>query len=101
MGLPISRESESRMNMKMVAIGGTFFGALAGAVGGYLLAERRLEAKYARIAEDEISEARKYYKTLLKDGELSDPTKLLPKRNSGGTLTEMDKSLAPEETVGG
>jgi hypothetical protein len=89
------------MNMKMVAIGGTFFGALAGAVGGYLFAERRLEAKYAQIAEDEISEARKYYKTLHKEGELSDPTKLLPKRNSGGTLTEMDKSLAPEETVGG
>jgi hypothetical protein len=89
------------MNMKMVAIGGTFFGALAGAVGGYLFAERRLEAKYAQIAEDEISEARKYYKTLHKDGELSDPTKLLPKRNSGDTLTEIDKSSRPENTIGG
>jgi hypothetical protein len=52
------------------------FGAVCGAIGGtaaYLVGSRFLKAKYEKIAEEEIAQAKEYYKVLHKNGELSTP----------------------------
>lgn len=44
-----------------LALGGFVVGAGLGATAGYILASRRLEAKYRQIADDEIEEMREHY----------------------------------------
>lgn len=44
-----------------------------GSVAGYFVAVKRLEAKYAEIAEQEIAEAKKFYSRLNKKDEWSTP----------------------------
>lgn len=52
------------------------FGAVCGLVGGvtaYFVGNHFLKAKYERIAEEEIAQAKEYYKVLNKNGDLSTP----------------------------
>lgn len=51
----------------IVALTAALSGA-AGAAAGYVVAMKRLEAKYAEIADKEIAQARAFYKILDKDG---------------------------------
>lgn len=53
--------------------------AATGSVAGYLVASKRLEKKYAEIAEQEIHEAKTYYRQQNKAGEFSDPSVLAEK----------------------
>lgn len=46
-------------------------------VAGYIYTSRKLKAKYEALSQQEIAEAREYYKTLHKAEEFSDPTTLL------------------------
>lgn len=51
-------------------------GAVCGAVGGvaaYFIGNHFLKAKYEKIAEEEIAQAKEYYKVLHKNGDLSTP----------------------------
>lgn len=47
--------------------------ASAGVGLGYFIAMKRLEPKYSKIAEEEISQAKEYYSVLHKDGKFSTP----------------------------
>jgi len=78
------------MKMKILAAGACVVSAAAGAVGGYFVARRKLEAEYAEIALVEIEEARVFYK---RDDDAT-PEGALAKRRPGGTLSDRDKELA-------
>lgn len=78
------------MNKTILAVGACIVSAAAGAVGGYFFAKRQLEEEYARIAREEIEEARVFYK---KDEDAT-PEGALAKRRPGETLTTLDKEIA-------
>ena len=80
------------MKTKILAVGACIVSAAVGAVGGYFLARRKLEAEYAEIARTEIEEARVFYK---KD-EDSTPEGALAKRRPGSNLSDMDRQVAEE-----
>lgn len=51
-------------------------GAMAGAMGGlfaYYIGNKRMEAKYAALAEEEIAEAKRFYSALNKKGDFATP----------------------------
>lgn len=72
--------------------------AASGTVGGYLVATKRLEKKYAVIAEQEIHEARVYYRQQNKAGEFSDPAVLAEKYEDEdpNVMSEEDEELMGE-----
>lgn len=63
------------MNRRLLAMGLLAF--TGGASLGYVVAWKRLEGKYAAIAEEEIKQARAFYSVLHKKDELSDPQALV------------------------
>jgi hypothetical protein len=62
------------MNNRIMTIGGTLLGLAVGAAAGYLVAKKRLEAKYEDAVKEEIIAAKKYYATLYKKDEYSTPS---------------------------
>lgn len=50
-----------------VAVLSAAFAGLAGAATGYVVAAKRLEAKYAQMAQDDINEMKQHYKLLYKE----------------------------------
>jgi len=80
------------MNTKVLIACGSVLGLAVGGVAGYLLAKKRLEAKYAELAKTEIDEARNYYKILYKGDELSTPEGALQTRVPGETLSDADRA---------
>lgn len=66
--------------------------AATGTVVGYLVATNLLEKKYAEIAEQEIHEAKVYYRQQNKAGEFSDPAVLAEKYED-----EAPDNISPED----
>jgi hypothetical protein len=62
------------------------FSALAGAAAGYFVAMKRLEARYADIATQEIAEAKEFYSILHKTDEYATPESTL--ENLSAKLTD-------------
>jgi hypothetical protein len=71
------------MNQQYLVLAGTAIGGLAiGAGITYLVTNKRIEAKYAQIAQDEIADAKAYYRVLHKKDDLADPVELVDKYKS-------------------
>lgn len=64
---------------KFAVIVASVLSAAGGGATGYILASKRLEAKYAELSEREIREAKVYYDQKYKEGEYSDPAALAEK----------------------
>jgi hypothetical protein len=58
---------------KIIIVGVAAFSTLVGAVGGALVANKRLEEKYIAIAEQEIEEAKRFYGRVYKKDEFQTP----------------------------
>lgn len=80
------------MNRRFLILTSAAIGFTAGTILGNFYAKKRLEAKYAQQAEEEIDEARTYFKTLYKVDELSTPEGALKQRIPGNTLTDVDRA---------
>lgn len=63
------------MKLRLASVGLLAF--TGGVTIGYIIAWKRIEGKYAALAEEEIAEARRFYSVLHKKDELSDPTQLV------------------------
>lgn len=63
-----------------------------GAFGGFSIAKKHLETKYAEISEREIREAKLFYQQKNKTGDFSDPTVLVEKyeADNDNNSTELD-----------
>jgi len=64
-----------------------------GAAVGYVVAEKRLETKYTKIAEQEIEDAKKFYATLYKNDENADPTLLAQAKGYSPALSEEQSDM--------
>ncbi len=64
-----------------------------GATGGYVFAKKRLEKKYADLSEQEIREAKEFYKQKAKAGDYSDPSVLAEKYDD---FEKVDEDLNPD-----
>lgn len=70
-------------------------GLLVGGAVGYMVANKRAEAKYAAIADEEIAAVKQRYKLLRKEGEYADPREALKAFNS--IVDEFEYSPSNEE----
>ena len=64
---------------KFAVVVASVLSAAGGGATGYILAQKRLEAKYAELSEREIREAKVYYDQKYKEGEFADPSVLAEK----------------------
>lgn len=60
-------------NNPLLIAGAAALGIVAGGVGGYYFAKKKLELKYAQIADQEIAEAKEFYSRTNKTGDYETP----------------------------
>jgi hypothetical protein len=94
-----------RTNPKLVILAG-LVGVAAGAAGGYFIAKKQLKAFYEDLANDEIAEAKAFYKSINKisdDGEVLSPMDVLEERHpdaaeAAKALSEYQGEYVPDES---
>jgi len=84
------------LNTKLVTAGGTVLGMAVGAAAGYLVAMKRLEMKFARLAEEEINAMEEYYDKKYKVGPYETPQQVLQQRHPEHVLSK-DEMAEPAE----
>lgn len=82
-------------NNPFVLVGVAIISLSAGAALGYRIAKKRLEPKFAKIADDEIREARERYKKLYKADEFETPAEavkaLIPQKDQATVIALVDR----------
>lgn len=63
----------------------------AGAAGGYLVAQKRLEKRYNDLAEKEIAAAKAYYSRMYKQDDYADPVELAKKHEPDKRKEELEE----------
>jgi hypothetical protein len=83
-----------KATLRLIGVGASMVtvGSALG-VGAYFLLKKDLEAKYAKIAEEEIAEAKRYYNRLTKKDEFSDPVKLVKESETKDENTRILEDL--------
>lgn len=81
------------MNTKFLVVGFTTLGAAAGAAAGYIVATKRMAARFDEELVAEIEKATNHLKILYKRGDDSTPQGAYEKRIPGATVTNLAPAM--------